>query len=176
MYRGMGFRSRRSSYIGVNERSEAEKSQREVTKEQESEGERSSTHLSIRDRSREQLSEVLVTLLILVPSLPPLSDGFSVEDEDVEEGIEEEDDVGFDGDRVEEDGLGRDVEGVGHESGLDHDEGVVDVFGVEDVTARKEQERRGKENASKERESAFDSSRVEEERRDERREKRRTHR
>jgi len=63
-----------------------------------------------------------------------LSDGLSVEDEDMEEGVEEEDDVGFDGDRVEEDGLRGDVEGVGHEGGLDHDEGVVDVFGVENVT------------------------------------------
>jgi len=52
----------------------------------------------------------------------------------MEEGVEEEDDVGFDGDRVEEDGLRGDVEGVGHEGGLDHDEGVVDVFGVENVT------------------------------------------
>jgi hypothetical protein len=56
-----------------------------------------------------------------------------VEDEDVEEGVEEEDDVGPDGDRVEEDGVGVRVESVRFKSGLNHDEGVIDVGVVKDV-------------------------------------------
>jgi hypothetical protein len=92
------------------------------------------THLSILLGIHEQLGQVLVPLLLVIPCLPPLRDSLSVEDEDVEEGVEEEDGVGSDGDRVEEDGLGRRLEAVRHERRLDHDERVVDVFRVEDVT------------------------------------------
>ena len=55
----------------------------------------------------------------------------------MEECVEKEDDVGLDGDTVEEDrerlGL---IERIGHESGLDHDQGVVDIFFVENMTGR----------------------------------------
>jgi hypothetical protein len=91
------------------------------------------TNLCVFLRRRQQLRQVLVPLLLVVPSLPPLRDRVTVEDEDVEEGVEEEDAVGLDRDRVEKDGFGGSFEGVGHERRLNHDERVVDVFGVEDV-------------------------------------------
>lgn len=52
----------------------------------------------------------------------------------LEEGVEQQDDVGLDGDRVEEHGHRLRVDRVGRQRGLDHDERVVDVLGVEDVT------------------------------------------
>ena len=61
-----------------------------------------------------------------------------MEDEDVEEGVEEEDDVGLDGNAVEQHGLWWDVECVRHERGLDHDERVVDVLLVEHMAKRGE--------------------------------------
>jgi hypothetical protein len=74
------------------------------------------TYLSVGNGRTEQGGKVLVALLLLVPGFPPLGDGLSMEDEDVEEGVEEEDGVRLDGDRVE------------------HNERVVDVFSVQDVT------------------------------------------
>ena len=53
----------------------------------------------------------------------------------MEEGVEEEDDIGLDGDAVEKDRLWWCIERVGHERGLDHDEGVVYVLLVENMSA-----------------------------------------
>lgn len=95
---------------------------------------REGTNLSVGDRRSEKLGEVLVPFLILVPGLAPLGDRLTVENEDVEEGVEEEDNVGLDRDRIEQDGLGRRVERVGHQGGLDHDERIVDVLSVQNMT------------------------------------------
>lgn len=92
--------------------------------------------LGVRDGCLEQLLEVLIALLVVVAGLAPLGDRLAVEDEDVEEGVEQEDDVGLDRERVEQDGLGRGVECVRHERWLDHDERVVDVLGVQDVAVK----------------------------------------
>lgn len=71
--------------------------------------------------------------MLLIPLLAPLGDELAVEDEDVEEGVEEEDDVVFDGHAVEQDGLWGRVERVGHQRWLDHDQRVVDVLLVQDA-------------------------------------------
>lgn len=82
----------------------------------------------------EQRGEVLVALLVLVACFAPLGHGFAVEDEDVEEGVEEEDGFVLDRGRVEEHGLAAFVvEAVAVQRGLDHDERVADVFVVEHV-------------------------------------------
>lgn len=70
----------------------------------------------------------------MVPSLSPLRHRFSMEDEDMEEGVEQEDDVWFDRHRVEEDWMGLLVERVGHQGRLDHDQRVVDIFSIEDMS------------------------------------------
>jgi hypothetical protein len=103
--------------------------------------------LSIHDRGLEELFKVFVAFLILVVCFSPLSDGLSVENKDMEEGVEEEDNVVFYRDGVEEDGMGISVEAVRHEGGLDHDERVVDVGVVHHVAAcqRRPQPRGGKE-------------------------------
>ncbi|KAG1884690.1 hypothetical protein F4604DRAFT_1676790 [Suillus subluteus] len=54
----------------------------------------------------QQLFEVLVPILILVTCLHPLGHRFTVENKNMEEGVEEEDGSGFDGDAVEQDRLG----------------------------------------------------------------------
>lgn len=50
---------------------------------------------------------VFVALLIRISCLSPFSDGASMEDEDVEECVEEQDDVGLDGDTVKKHRLWR---------------------------------------------------------------------
>lgn len=62
-------------------------------------------YLSINLWCSKKLLEVLVALLILITRFAPLRDRFAMEDEDVEVGVEEKDDVGLDGDTIEEDGL-----------------------------------------------------------------------
>lgn len=52
------------------------------------------THLRIRYRRSEEFGEILISLLVLISGLAPLGNSFPVENEDVEEGIEEQDDVG----------------------------------------------------------------------------------
>lgn len=82
----------------------------------------------------EEGCEVLVAFLVLVASFAPLGHCFAVEDEDMEEGVEEEDGLVLDRGRVEEHGLAAFVvEAVAVERGLDHDERVADVLVVEDV-------------------------------------------
>ena len=51
-----------------------------------------------------------------------------VEDEQLEEGVHEQDPVGLYGGGVQEDGLGRAVEGVGVQDGLDHHQAVRQVL------------------------------------------------
>ena len=58
----------------------------------------------------EEGSERLVLRLLLVFGLAPGCDSLSVEDDDVEEGVEEEDRVLANALRIEEDGLRRRVE------------------------------------------------------------------
>lgn len=91
------------------------------------------TYLSISLGVLEYFSEIFVSFLILIPSLAPLSDGLSVEDEDVKKGIEQEDHVWSDRYRIQQDRLRRCVKAVRHQSGLNHDQAVVDVLGVEHV-------------------------------------------
>lgn len=81
-----------------------------------------------------ELLEVFVSSLVLVSGLSPGGNGLSVEDQNVEEGVQEQDRVGFDRDTVQQDGLGLALEAVRHERGLDHDQRVVDVFTVQNVT------------------------------------------
>lgn len=131
-YRGIGNRSRRSSCASscgsANSYERRKRRQRSSRR----------TH---RKREKTYLGEVLVPLLLVVASLAPLRDRLAVEDEYVEESIEEEDRVGSDRDRVEEDGFGRSLEAVRHERGLDHDERVVDVLRVKDVAVGARQKR-----------------------------------
>jgi hypothetical protein len=89
-------------------------------------------YLSISDRSFKQLLEVLVSFSILVALLSPLCNDFSVEDENVEEHIKQQDDILLNRDTIKQNRLRRDVEGIRHERWLDHDQGVVDIFLVED--------------------------------------------
>lgn len=84
----------------------------------------------------QQLLEIFVAFLILISSLPPLGNGLSMEDKDMEERVKEEDDVRFDGNTVKEYRLGWDVKGVRHECRLNHDQRVVDVFFVEDMSIK----------------------------------------
>lgn len=91
------------------------------------------THLRILDGRLEQLLEVLVALLVLVARLPPLRNSLAVEDQDVEEGVEEEDDVRLDRDAVQQHGLWWCVERVRHKCGLNHDQRVVHVLFVQDM-------------------------------------------
>ena len=86
------------------------------------------THLRVCYWRLEQLLEVLVALLLLVARLAPLRDGLAVEDEDVEERVEEEDDIGLDRHTVEQHRLWWDVERVRHERRLDHDQRVFDLL------------------------------------------------
>jgi len=81
----------------------------------------------------EDLAEVFVALLVLVPRLAPLRDGLAMEDEQVEERIEQQHNVGANRHRVEQHGRWRPLESVRHERRLDHDERVVHVLAVEYV-------------------------------------------
>mmetsp|Transcript_16275 Transcript_16275/g.47754 ORF Transcript_16275/g.47754 Transcript_16275/m.47754 type:complete len:377 (-) Transcript_16275:1151-2281(-) len=75
-------------------------------------------------RSEKELSEVLVFVVILIALLSPHGDPFAVEDNDVEEGVEEEDGVRVHASNVQEGRLRWPIEGVGKERWLDHDQGV----------------------------------------------------
>ena len=79
--------------------------------------------------------KVLVTFLLVVSHLPPVGNGFAVVYENVEEGVEEEDVVGLDRHRIEQDRLAPVlVERVRVERRLDHDQAVGDVVVVERVS------------------------------------------
>ena len=83
------------------------------------------TYLGVLLGRLEHLSEVLVSFLILVTSLAPLCHGLTVEDEDVEEGIEKKNSLVLNAGRVEQDGLTALVlEAVAVKSGLNHDQTV----------------------------------------------------
>lgn len=56
--------------------------------------------LGVRDGCFQEFLEIFIAFLVLVAGFAPLSDGFAVEDKDMEEGVEEEDDVRFDRDTV----------------------------------------------------------------------------
>ena len=71
---------------------------------------------------------MLVAFLLVISCLPPLCDSLTVEDQDVEERIEQEDDLRLDGYAVEEDGLRRNVGAIRHKCGLNHDQGVVNIL------------------------------------------------
>jgi hypothetical protein len=94
------------------------------------------TNLGVSDGGLKQLLEVFVTLLFVVPGLPPLCDRLSVEDEDIEEGIQQQNDVWFDRYTVKQNGLGGDIKCVRHKRWLDHDKRIVDVFLVQYVSGR----------------------------------------
>lgn len=79
--------------------------------------------------------------LVLVARLAPGDDGGSVEDDEREEGVEEQHDVGTHGGGVEQHGLRRRVEGVGDERRLDHDETVVRVLATEHHAVLRSQRR-----------------------------------
>mmetsp|Transcript_15757 Transcript_15757/g.50813 ORF Transcript_15757/g.50813 Transcript_15757/m.50813 type:complete len:418 (+) Transcript_15757:875-2128(+) len=81
---------------------------------------------------REELAEVLVLCGLVVALLAPRGDRLAVVDDDVEEGVEQQDAVGGDGGDVEQHGHGRALEGVGEQRGLDHDERIGRVFARKD--------------------------------------------
>jgi len=58
----------------------------------------------------------------------------------VEKRVKQENDIVLYGNAVEKDGLWLGIKGVGHERRLDHYEGVVHIFFVQDVA---EEEKRG---------------------------------
>ena len=91
------------------------------------------SYLRVSNREFEKLLEVLVAFLFLIPLFSPLSNEFTVEDENMEESVEEQDDIVLDRNTVEQDGLRGSVEGVRHEGRLNHDEGVINIFFVDDV-------------------------------------------
>lgn len=84
--------------------------------------------LSIAAGSSQQLSEVLVLRHVLIAELEPLGNRLALVDEYVKERVHEENAVVEDGRRVEKDGLGRPVERVRVEDGLDHDERLRELF------------------------------------------------
>lgn len=59
-------------------------------------------HLRIFARLLEKLFEIFVRLLLVISRLAPLRDCLAVEDEDMKERVQEEDDIRFDGDTIEE--------------------------------------------------------------------------
>ena len=78
--------------------------------------------------------EVLVAFLVLVTRLPPFGNRLAVEDENVEEGVEEEDVGRLDRGGIQEHRLSALlIKCVRVEGGLDHDERVADIFVVEDM-------------------------------------------
>ena len=64
----------------------------------------------------------------MISSSSPLSDGLTVEDEDLEECVHEEDPVWLDAGGVEQHRLGRTIEAVAVEDWLDHDETLGEVL------------------------------------------------
>ena len=63
----------------------------------------------------------------------PLGDVSTVKNDDLEEGVEEENRVGPDGARIEEDGLRGSFEGITSQSWLNHEERIGAGFTDEDV-------------------------------------------
>ena len=88
-------------------------------------------YLCIGDWRFQKFLEVFVPLLLLIARFAPLGDRLAVEDKDVEECVQQKNDIGFDGDTVQEHRLWWDVKCVRHQSRLNHGQGVVDVFLVE---------------------------------------------
>ncbi|RUS28971.1 hypothetical protein BC938DRAFT_481224 [Jimgerdemannia flammicorona] len=82
------------------------------------------TNLRVSLRRLQQRLEAFITLGFLIICLPPLGDGLTVEDEQVEKGVEEEDGVGLDGHGVEEDRLRLLVEAVGRQGFANHGTGL----------------------------------------------------
>ena len=79
-------------------------------------------YLCISYRLFQQFLEVFISFLVLVTRAAPLCDRLAVENEDVEKRVEKEDNVGFNGDTVKENGLRWRVKCIGHERGLNHDQ------------------------------------------------------
>uniref|UniRef100_A0A6B0UCQ8 Putative secreted protein n=1 Tax=Ixodes ricinus TaxID=34613 RepID=A0A6B0UCQ8_IXORI len=71
--------------------------------------------------------------VVLVASLPPLGNGLSVKDDDVEKRVHEENAIRLDAAGVQQDGLRRTAEGVGVQDGLDHDQRLRQVLPVQHV-------------------------------------------
>lgn len=84
--------------------------------------------LSIAARRSQELSEVLVLRHVLIAKLEPFGNRLALVDEYVKERVHEENAVVEDGRRIEKDGLGRPVERVRVEDGLDHDERLRELF------------------------------------------------
>ena len=93
------------------------------------------THLSVPHRRLQQLLEILISLLVLVPRLAPLRNGLAVENQNMEEGIEKKDDVRLDRDAIQQDRLGWNVKCIRHQRWLDHCQRVIDVLSIEHVSA-----------------------------------------
>lgn len=70
----------------------------------------------------------------MVASFPPFCNGFSVENKNVEEGIEEKDVGRLNGSRIQKNRLAAlMLQGVRIQCGLDHDKGIPRVFVVENM-------------------------------------------
>lgn len=81
----------------------------------------------------EHLFEVFVSFLILIACFAPLGHRLTMEYENVEEGVEQQHNIGSDGDRVEQHRLRCSFKAIRHECRLNHDQRVVDIFSVEHV-------------------------------------------
>ena len=84
----------------------------------------------------EQLLEVFVSFLILIVCFSPLCNRLSVENENVEKCVEQQNDIGADRDGIEQDGVRVSVESVRHEGRLNHDQRIVDIGVVQDVSVK----------------------------------------
>ena len=79
-----------------------------------------------------QRRKLLVSLLLLVPSFSPLSHSFTVEDEDMEEGVKQKDSLVLNRLRIEEHRLATLVfKTVAVQSRLNHNERVAHVFVIQ---------------------------------------------
>ncbi len=90
-------------------------------------------HLHVCLRRLEEIPKRHVLLLLVVALLPPRHGRLAMEEDDMEEGVQEEDGIGPDGLGVQQHRLGWSVKGVGEQGGLDHDKGVRRVLLVQYV-------------------------------------------
>lgn len=90
------------------------------------------THLCILLGRIKEVAEVLVSIHILISSLPPLGHRLAVEDENVEEGVQQENRLRLDRCRVEQHRYSTLlIECVRVQSRLDHDQRIRYVFMVQ---------------------------------------------
>jgi len=87
--------------------------------------------LSVRHRCLEQLLEVCIFRLMLVTCRAPLGDRLSMEDEDLEKSVHEQNTVRLDGAGIQQNWLGGAGEAIAVEDRLNHDECLREVLPVQ---------------------------------------------